>query len=294
MNTTSDKVSINNLDLLLLAKISSIHVFPSGKAVIKFPLDLQENQVVTVSPEMVETIKTSGNWRIVSIDGVFHAIRNPDGGIKFEIPEGLDLSGKSVVFGITGAGKSTLLSSVGKEAVEHNENVFTVESPKSLCVADATHLENNEDAINTVLLCRPDLVLFDEVRDSRHYKQLKQLALACPQLIGSFHAPEIFEALDRFSALNGDRSYGELSTIVDRFIHVEKGKIVNWYTLKTTLSSRLSGEFYCDGERPVTEIRDRNEIVVGRLFYFANDINIVKNEVETVIELSDEKEEVTT
>ncbi len=271
---------METLDMLLLAKISSIHVFPSGKAIIKFPLDLQKNQAVLVSSEMIEIIKSSGNWRILNADGVFHAIRNPDGWIKFEIPEGLDIHGKSVIFGITGAGKSTLLSCIGKEAVEQNNNVFTIESPKSLCVADATHLENNEDAINTVLLCRPDIVLFDEVRDARHYKQLKQLALGCPQLIGSFHATEIFEALARFSALNGDRSYGELSTIVDRFIHVEKGKIVNWYTLKTTLSSRLSGEFYCDGERPVTEIRDRNDIVVGWLFYFANDINIVKNEIE--------------
>ena len=262
---------------MLLAKISSIHIFPSGKAIVKYPLDEKENQEVKVPPEIIETIKTSGNWRIVNADGAFHAIRNPDGGIKFEIPEDLNLSGKSVVFGITGAGKSTLLSCVGKEAVSENENVFTIESPKSLCVADATHLENNEDAINTVLLCRPDLVLFDEVRDAKHYKQLKQLALACPQLIGSFHATEIFEALARFSALNGDRSYGELSTIVDRFIHVEKGKIVNWYTIKNTLSSRLSSEFFCDGERPVTEIRDRNNNVVGWLFYFANDINIVKN-----------------
>jgi predicted PilT family ATPase len=269
---------METLDILLLAKISSIHVFPSGRAIIKYPLDETENKAVSVSPDMIEMIKSSGNWRIVNADGVFHAIRNPDGAIKFEIPEGLDLSGKSVVFGITGAGKSTLLSCVGKEAVEQNKNVFTIESPKSLCVADATHLENNEDAINTVLLCRPDLILFDEIRDSRHYKQLKQLALACPQLIGSFHATEIFEALARFSAFNGDRSYGELSTIVDRFIHVDKGKIVNWYTLRTTLSSHLSGEFYCDGERPVTEIRDRHNNIVGWLFYFANDINIVKNE----------------
>jgi len=183
-----------------------------------------------------------------------------------------------MVFGITAAGKSTLLSCVGKEAVEQNRNIFTIESPKSLSVADATHLDNNEDAVNTVLLCRPDLVLFDEVRDKKHYQQLKQLSLACPHIIGSFHATEIFEALARFSALNGDRSYGELSTIINRFIHVENGKIVNWYTLKTTLSSRLNGEFYCDGERPVTEIRDKDDNVVGWLFYFANDINIVKNE----------------
>lgn len=267
---------------ILLGKISSIHVFPDGKAIIKFPLGRQENQVVAVSPDLIETIKTSGDWRIVEADGVFHAIKNPDGNIKFEIPEGLNLFGKSVVFGATGAGKSTLLSCIGTEAVQQKENVFTIESPKSLCITDATHLENNEDAVNTVLLCRPDLVLFDEVRDARHYRQLKQLALACPQLIGSFHAAEIFEALARFSALNGERSYGELSTIVDRFIHVENGEIVNWYTLKTTLSSRLSGEFYCDGERPVTEIRDKNTKIVGWLFYFANDINIVKNEEEEV------------
>jgi predicted PilT family ATPase len=111
----------------------------------------------------------------------------------------------------------------------------------------------------------------------KHFSQLKQLSLACPHIIGSFHATEIFEALVRFSSLNGSRRYGEVSTIVDKFIHVQKGEIVNWYTLNTTLSSKLNGEFHCDGERPVTEIRDKNNSVVGWLFYFARDINIVKN-----------------
>lgn len=260
-----------------LNEISSVHVFGSGKAIAKYPLDRKENISFTATPEMIQKIEESGKWRIVKADNVFHAVKNPDYNIIFDIPYGLDFTGRPIVFGETGSGKSTLLSYIGRLAVSKNKNVFTIESPKSLSIEDVTRLDNNECAVDTVLLCRPDLVLFDEVRNKKHFAQLKQLSLACPNIIGSFHATEIFEALARFSSLNGDRSYGELATIANKFVHVHKGEIINWYTLETTLSSRLRSEFYCDGERPVTEVRDRKNNIVGWLFYFANDINIVKN-----------------
>ena len=267
-----------SLDPNFLDKISSIHIFGSGKTIAKYPLDRKENISFVATPDIIQKIEESGKWRIVKVNNVFHAVKNPDDNIIFDIPEELDFSGKLVVFGKTGSGKSTLLSYLGRLATSENRNVFTIESPKSLSIKDATCLDNNESVVNTVLLCRPDLVLFDEIRDKKHFAQLKQLSLACPDIIGSFHATEIFEALARFSSLNGDRSYGELSTVANKFVHIQNGKIVNWYTLETTLSSKLRSEFYCDGERPVTEIRDRNNNVVGWLFYFANDINIVKND----------------
>lgn len=266
-----------SLDPNFLEKISSIHIFGSGKVIAKYPLDRKENISFISTPDIISKIEESGKWRIVNVANVFHAVKNPDDNIIFDIPKELDFSGKLVVFGETGSGKSTLLSYLGRLATSENQNVFTVESPKSLSIEDATCLDNNESVVNTVLLCRPDLVLFDEIRDKKHFVQLKQLSLACPNIIGSFHATEIFEALTRFSSLNGDRSYGELSTIANKFVHVQNGKITNWYTLETTLSSRLRSEFYCDGERPVTEIRDRKNNVVGWLFYFANDINVVKS-----------------
>lgn len=271
----------NSLNPNFLDQISSIHIFDSGKTIAKYPLNRKENIVFTIPPEILKEelkkFEESGKWRIIKVSGTFHAAKNPDGTIAFNIPKALDLSGKSIIFSETGEGKSTLLSYIGRQAVSKNQNVVTIESPRSLSIEDATRLDNNEKAVSTVLLCRPDLVLFDEVRDGKHFSQLKQLSLACPHIIGSFHATEIFEALARFSSLNGSRRYGEVSTIVDKFIHVQKGEIVNWYTLNTTLSSKLNGEFLCDGERPVTEIRDKNNSVIGWLFYFARDINIVKN-----------------
>jgi len=33
------------MDIIMLAKISSLHVFPSGKAIVKYPLDETENRV---------------------------------------------------------------------------------------------------------------------------------------------------------------------------------------------------------------------------------------------------------
>jgi hypothetical protein len=276
-DNTSEEVKCLNLEDLNDA--SSVHIFPSGNAIAKYPLSRKKNLSFIADPELISKIEDkneNGKWRIIKKDGVFHAVKIPDGRIDFEIPKGLDLSGKSIVFGEVGAGKSTLLSSIGNRYVRRHLNVFTIESPRGLHVIDATHLDNTEDAVDIVLLCRPDIVLFDEIRNRKHFQQLKQLSLACAQIIGSFHAGDIFEALTRFAALNGERSYGELSIIADRFIYVKNGKIVNWYTIRTILSSKLSGEFYCDGERPVTEIRDKFGKIVGWLFYFANDVNIVK------------------
>lgn len=261
----------------LLNKCSSVHVFPSGKVIFKFPLGREKNVVTKLAEEETEELKSAiASWRLVEASGVLHAVKNPTGEISTEIPSELSLTGKTIVFGEVGSGKSTFLNTVGRKRVADGDNVITIESPKTLAIKDATCIANDESAVETVLLCRPDIVLFDEIRDRRHYKQLKDLSLACENIIGSFHATDIFEAIARFSALNGDRTYGEVSTIVNQFVHIEKGRIVNWYTLKTTLSSQLSGEFYADGERPVTTIYDKHNDEVGWIFYFANDINIVK------------------
>jgi len=261
----------------LLNNCSSVHLFPSGRVIFKFPLGKGENIIKKLSKEEIEELKSiTISWRTVEADGVLHAVKNPTGEVSTEIPSDLILTGKTIIFGEVGSGKSTFLKTIGKKRVNDGDNVFTVESPKTLSIEDATCLANDESCIETVLLCRPDIVLFDEIRDRRHYKQLKELSLACKNIIGSFHATDIFEAVARFSSLNGDRSYGEVSTIVNQFVHIEKGQIVNWYTLKTKLSSQLSGEFYADGERPVTTIYDKDGDEVGWIFYFANDINVVK------------------
>lgn len=261
----------------LLNNCSSVHLFPSGKIIFKFPLGREKNVTTELPEGGIEELKSAiASWRIVEANGVIHAVKNPTGEVSTEIPSDLSLTGKTIVFGEVGSGKSTFLNTVGRKRVADGDNVITIESPKTLSIKDATCLANDESAVETVLLCRPDIVLFDEIRDRKHYKQLKDLSLACENIIGSFHATDIFEAIARFSALNGDRTYGEVSTIANQFVHIEKGRIVNWYTLKTTLSSQLSGEFYADGERPVTTIYDKYKDEVGWLFYFANDINIVK------------------
>ena len=261
----------------LLNNCSSVHLFPSGKVIFKFPLGREKNVTTELPEGGIEELKSAiASWRIVEANGVLHAVKNPTGEISTEIPSDLNLSGKTIIFGEVGSGKSTFLNTIGRKRVNDGDNVFTIESPKTLSIKDATCLANDESSVETVLLCRPDIVLFDEIRERKHYKQLKDLSLACENIIGSFHATDIFEAIARFSALNGDRTYGEVSTIANQFVHIEKGRIVNWYTLKTTLSSQLSGEFYADGERPVTTIYDKDKDEVGWLFYFANDINIVK------------------
>jgi predicted PilT family ATPase len=260
----------------LIEKCSSLHLFPSGKVIFKFPLGKTENVVKRGKKEEIEKIISSSEWRVINADGVLHAVKNPTKNISTVIPKKLPVDGKFIIFGETGAGKSTFLSTLGRQFSNVGKNVFTIESPKTLSLQDATRLENTEQAVTTVLLCRPDVILFDEIRERKHYKQLKDLSLACQNIIGSLHATDIFEAIARFASLNGERTYGEVSTMVDRFVHIENGQIVNWYFLKTTLSSQLRSEFHADGERPVTTVYDKNNAELGWVFYFANDINIVK------------------
>ena len=265
----------------LIANCASVHLFPDGKVIFKFPLGKTENKVLSLTADEKEKIineitKDKTSWRLVIVNDIYHAVKNPDHEINTEIPKKLPLTGKMIVFGPTGSGKSTFLSTIGRMLVEKGENLFTIESPMTLSIRGATRLENTEDAVTTVLLCRPDTVLFDEIRERYHYKQLKDLSLACENIIGSLHATDIFEAIARFASLNGERTYGETSTIISRFVQMEKGDIINWFTLKTTLSSQLTGEFYADGERPVTTIYDKDGDELGWIFYFANDINIVK------------------
>jgi hypothetical protein len=268
----------------LILRASSMHLFKEDfRVIFKFPLNNAVNEL-RVGEDIYNYVynyitENISHFRSMETkEGIIHAIVNPLETINFEVPTWDLFKGKAIVFGEVGSGKSTLLSTIGRHAVNENKNVFTVEDPLSLNIKHATHLINDKETVNTILLCRPDIVLFDEVRTHEHYKQLKQLSLACSNIIGSFHATEIFQALARFSSLNSDRSYGELSTIADLFIQVNGGNIVNWFKLETKLNSELTSEFYVDGQRPVTVITDKNNAVIGHIFYFANDINIVKVE----------------
>lgn len=162
-----------------------------------------------------------------------------------------------IIAGPPGSGKSTLASSLAEYYVSQDKIVKTFESPRDLQVPkEVTQygpLEGSfENAVDILLLVRPDYTIFDEIRRYRDFQVFSDMKLAGVGMIGVIHASKPLDAVQRFI---GRIELGMIPQILDTIIFMEAGMVKKVYEILLTVKVPYKMT-EADLARPVVEVKD--------------------------------------
>lgn len=174
-------------------------------------------------------------------------------------PEVLDLlsnKAKGILISWSpGSGKTTFAQALVELYVEQNRIIKTIESPRDLLVdkqvvqysfSYAPHSEVRD----ILLLSRPDIAIYDEVRNSEDFVLFKDLRLTWIGLIGVIHATAPVDSIQRFI---GTIEMGIIPQVVDTVVYIDKWAIQEILQLKQVVKMP-SGMMSADLARPVIEV----------------------------------------
>ncbi|HEU5461786.1 MAG TPA: PINc/VapC family ATPase [Nitrososphaeraceae archaeon] len=181
-----------------------------------------------------------------------------------------------VIAGPPGSGKSTLASSLAEYYTKKEKIVKTFESPRDLQVpkevTQYSPLEGSfENAVDLLLLVRPDYTIFDEIRRFKDFNVYADLRLSGVGMIGVIHANSPIDAVQRFI---GKIELGMIPHIIDTIIFLKDGNINKVYELKLTVKVP-SGMIEEDLARPLVEIFDFQNGELEYEIYTYGEENIV-------------------
>src|SRR5213594_2425572 len=162
-----------------------------------------------------------------------------------------------IIAGPPGSGKSTLASSLAEFYVTQKKIVKTLESPRDLQVPkEVTQygpLEGSfENAVDILLLVRPDYTIFDEIRRYRDFQVFSDMKLAGVGMIGVIHASKPLDAVQRFI---GRIELRMIPQILNTIIFMDAGMIKKVYEISLTVKVPYKMT-EADLARPVVEVKD--------------------------------------
>lgn len=235
------------------------------------------------------TVYQYGNYRIAVTrppfsDGLEITVVKPivklriqDYQLSDKLQHRLDETAEGIVIaGPPGSGKSTFASSLAEYYLERGKIVKTFESPRDLQVKkEITQygpLEGSFDnAIDILLLVRPDYTVFDEVRRKADFDVFSDMRLAGVGMIGVLHASSSLDAIQRFI---GRIELGMIPHIIDTIIFIKNGSVNKVFDI--TLTVRVpSGMSEPDLARPLVEIKDFETQEVEYEIYTYGEENVV-------------------
>ena len=181
-----------------------------------------------------------------------------------------------IIAGPPGSGKSTLASSLAEFYVMQNKVVKTFESPRDLQVPkEVTQygpLEGSfENAVDILLLVRPDYTIFDEIRRYRYFQVFSDMKLAGVGMIGVIHANKPLDAVQRFI---GRIELGMIPQILDTIIFMEAGMVKKVYEISLTVKVPYKMT-EADLARPVVEVKDFSTGVTEYEIYTFGEENVI-------------------
>ncbi len=152
----------------------------------------------------------------------------------------------------------------------------TFESPRDLQVPEEVTqygpLEGSfENAIDILLLVRPDYTIFDEVRRTKDFEVFSDMRLAGVGMVGVIHASSPLDAIQRFI---GKVELGMIPHILDTIIFVKEGSIHKVYDISLTVKVP-TGMVEADLARPLVEVRDFETGAIEYEIYTYGEENVV-------------------
>jgi ATPase len=176
-------------------------------------------------------------------DHLISLITNPHNGI--------------LIAGAPGEGKSTFAQAVTQYLVTKNLIIKTIEAPRDLQVDKTiTQLSffhaSHQEIRDILLLSRPDITIFDEVRNHDDFHLYKDLRLAGIGMMGVMHATQPIDALQRFLHAVDLWSAAHVITCI---VFIQAGQVQQLLTLKQTVKVPL-WMMAEDLARPVIEVTD--------------------------------------
>ena len=193
-----------------------------------------------------------------------------------------------LISGSPGAGKSTFAQALATYFSKNlNKIVKTMESPRDLQVpkeiTQYSPLEGEmEKTADILLLVRPDITIYDEVRKTRDFEIFADMRLAGVGMVGVVHATKPIDAIQRIA---NRVELGIIPSIVDTTIFIDQGEIKNIYQTHMTVKVP-TGMKEQDLARPVIEVRDyttgdlMNEIYTYGEQTIVMDVNQVQQNTE--------------
>ena len=162
-----------------------------------------------------------------------------------------------IIAGPPGHGKSTLCQALAEYYLERKNIVKTMENPRDLQLGpDITQygpLESDmAKTAEILLLVRPDITIYDEIRQTKDFRIFSDMRLAGVGMVGVVHATMAIDVMHRFI---GRVELGMIPHIVDTIIFVKGGKIES--VLSLSLKVKVPhGMVEQDLARPIIEVLD--------------------------------------
>lgn len=160
-----------------------------------------------------------------------------------------------LISGSPGSGKSTFAQALIETYVAQNKIIKTIESPRDLLVDEQVvqysfSYAPHSEVRDILLLSRPDVAIYDEVRNQEDFILFKDLRLTWIGLIGVIHATAPVDSIQRFI---GSIEMGIIPQVIDTVIYIDKGEITEILQLKQVVKMP-SGMLSADLARPVIEV----------------------------------------
>lgn len=164
----------------------------------------------------------------------------------YELPEALVSRLQSpkrwvLIAGSPWEGKTTFAQALLEKLATQDLIIKTVEAPRDVQaegfitqygLSHTTH----DEIRDILLLTRPDITLFDEVRNRQDFALYKDLRLAWVGLIGVMHATAPIDAIQRCI---GVIEMGMLSHVIDTVLFIQAGQVHQALTLRSTVKTPI-------------------------------------------------------
>ncbi len=278
-----EEISTDIMERARSTKNSYIEIEAKGATVVQ----LSEYRIVITKEPFSDGIEITAVKPLVKLDIDYYKI---DEKLMNRIKNG---SNGILISGSPGAGKTTFAQALAEWYAKNGKIVKTMEKPRDLQVMDEitqyTSLEGEMSRTgNILLMVRPDITIFDEVRTTDDFIAYADLRLAGVGMVGIVHATRAIDAIQR---LIGRVELGVIPQVVDTVIHIEAGKISKILVLEyvVKIPTGLKEE---DLSRPVIEVRDYyTGIIEYEIYTFGEQIVVVpvNRERSSIYKLAEER-----
>jgi ATPase len=220
-------------------------------------IDNKYSQVIQHGPYRIVIVKEPlSDWLEVTVVKPTKKLSIEDYDFSQSILDHLQKNAKGILIsGAPGSGKTTFATALVEMFLKENKIIKTIESPRDLLVDDeivqySFNYAPYSEIRDILLLSRPDIAIYDEVRNQEDFLLFKDLRLTGIGLIGVIHATQPVDSVQRFI---GTIEMGIIPQVIDTVIFIESGTIKEILQLQQVVKVP-SGMISADLARPVIEI----------------------------------------